>query len=132
MGMFDFREEHEKEAGTGYVIHCETCGHDSIVGHHHKRYCPICGPNTVTNIRFTRFNGNVKENMHAVNISFELTLHKNVELLVGDKEYEGIQYGDTDVFKPDMKKALEDSVLEDFTVDYAAYDLDTDKVIADW
>lgn len=43
---YDFR------TGDGkiYLISCETCGKKTIVSEGHKRYCPVCGPDTVANI----------------------------------------------------------------------------------
>lgn len=75
MKYWDFRTEEEKKNGLGYVTKCETCGYDLLVGVHHGRYCPVCGPETVANVSFTKMNG-TSASLHTDWAVFDVDLQK--------------------------------------------------------
>lgn len=49
--MYDFRTNAEDEC---YMLFCNSCGHTFLVDKTHKRYCPHCGPSTVTPLTVTK------------------------------------------------------------------------------
>lgn len=134
--MFDFRTASERKTGDGYVAHCETCGHDSIIGIHHKRYCPICGPGTVANVSFTKLDGKTAGEMHRVRVSYEMAIMGSAEYLLDDDKYADFLEGKGvyDTIRPDMNKCLSEAVSGRICprYDYCIEDIDTDKVLVDW
>ena len=51
-----------------YVIKCDSCGKTSLVSKYHKRYCPVCGPDTITPIEISKYNA---EGMKTYSVIFE-------------------------------------------------------------
>lgn len=47
--MLDIRKNKE----GGYMIKCDSCGRSALVSEDHGRYCPFCGPETITPITVT-------------------------------------------------------------------------------
>ena len=56
--MLDFRTEKDKKDGTGYEIHCDTCGQVSLSSH--ANYCPYCTRDTVANFTAVRMQKKTK------------------------------------------------------------------------
>ena len=92
MKMFDFRT-------------------DSIIGIHHKRYCPICGPGTVANVSFTKLDGKPAGEMHRVRVSYKMTILGSAEYLLDNDKYADFLEGKSvyDTIKPDMDKFLSET-----------------------
>lgn len=49
--MLDYRNIGDRSEGV--IIHCDSCGQYSRVSLTHGRYCPYCGPDTITPITIT-------------------------------------------------------------------------------
>ena len=131
MKYLDFRTETEKKTGLGYIAKCETCGHESIVGVHHGRYCPICGPGTIANVSFTKMNG-TPASLHEVEITYELTLRRSTHMFLDDEAYESLLEGNTTAFERDMNESVREASADDFETDWAVFDIDTQKQVIDW
>lgn len=131
MKYWDFRTEEEKKNGLGYVTKCETCGYDSLVGVHHGRYCPICGPGTVANVTFTKLNG-TSSSLHEVEVTYELTFRRSTRLFLDDEAYESLIEGNTASFAKDMNVAIREASVDDFKSDWAVFDMDLQKHVVDW
>ena len=131
MKYWDFRTDAEKKTGLGYVPKCETCGHSSIVGVHHGRYCPICGPGTVANVVFTKLNG-TSASLHEVEVTYELTLRRSTRLFLDDDAYERLLEGDVTAIEKDMNKAVKEASVDDYESDWAVFDVDLQKQVVDW
>lgn len=131
MKYLDFRTETEKKTGLGYTARCETCGHESIVGVHHGRYCPICGPGTIANVSFTKMNG-TPASLHEVEITYELTLRRSTHMFLDDEAYESLLEGNTTAFERDMNESVREASADDFETDWAVFDIDTQKQVIDW
>lgn len=43
---YDYRLPEDRLSGKGYRIRCNSCGMNTLSSH--DRYCPFCGPDTVT------------------------------------------------------------------------------------
>lgn len=43
---YDYRLPEDRLSGKGYRIRCNSCGMSTLSSH--DRYCPFCGPDTVT------------------------------------------------------------------------------------
>ena len=128
MKNLDFRTEEEKETGLGYIAKCETCGHASLVGIHHGRYCPVCGPEIIANVSFTKMNG-TSASLHEVEVTYELTLRRSTRLFLDDEAYVRLLEGNTTSFAKDMNAAIEETSADDFETDWAVFDVDLQKQV---
>ena len=62
--MLDYRTEEEKKSNVAYVVTCNSCGRESVVGESHGRYCPYCGPDTITPVHIKKVEGKPGEGLH--------------------------------------------------------------------
>jgi len=57
-----------------FIIDCDTCGKRSVVSDEHKKYCPVCGPATITSILHTKYSNDPKAVFFGLNACFAKSL----------------------------------------------------------